>query len=88
MYELTEYDDSAQLSPKYVTNLTHTKYVHKTVLPNGKVTNMSSNFKPTFVEILVDHNIYFTGYQFQCLLNPLFSGYCGSCRSSYTARGM
>jgi len=56
-YELTEYDDSAQLSPKYVLNLTHTKYVHKTVLPHGKISNMSSNVKPTFVEILVDHNV-------------------------------
>jgi len=57
-YELTEYADSAQLSPKYVTNLTHTKYVHKTVLPNGKISNISINVKPTFVEILVDHNVF------------------------------
>jgi hypothetical protein len=57
MYELTKHDDSAQLSPKYVTNLTHTKYVHKTVLPNGKISNVSSNVKPTFEEILFDHNV-------------------------------
>jgi hypothetical protein len=57
MYELTEHDESAQLSPKYVTNLTHTKYVHKTVLPNSKISNVSSNVKPTLEEILHDHNL-------------------------------
>jgi len=57
MYELTKHDESAQLSSKYVTNLTHTKYVHKTVLPNSKISNVSSNVKPTFEEILLDHNV-------------------------------
>jgi hypothetical protein len=41
-------------------NLTHTKYVHKTVLPNSKISNVPSNVKPTFEEILLDHNVYLT----------------------------
>jgi len=56
-YEVTKHDDSAQLSPKYVTNLTHTRYVrvHKTLLSNSKISNVSSNVKPTLEENLLDH---------------------------------